>query len=156
MPIFGSGAQFPVERKRLLSLTGPVINVKVRNPISPSSENELDFSAFDKTLKGRALIDTGASMNCIDTHMAERAGLMIVDEQIVAPTSSRQKTPVYYGKIHIPVLDDIVRGQFFGVRLIYNGQENHFLLGRPFLSNYVFNYDGPQGLFSLDKAIHSA
>ncbi|MYI83044.1 MAG: hypothetical protein F4056_07055, partial [Chloroflexi bacterium] len=88
----------------------------------------------------RALLDTGASLSCIDVELADALGLPIVDRrQLTSVTGVTEGSPVYLARMRIPTLDRVVHGTFAGVSL---GSLNlAVLLGRDFLARYRMVYD---------------
>lgn len=96
----------------------------------------------------RGLLDTGASLSCIDVEMADALGLPVVDRRLLTSvTGVTEGNPVYLARMHIPTLDRVVHGTFAGVSL---GSLNlAVLLGRDFLARYRMVYDGPSGSVTL-------
>lgn len=54
-------------------------------------------------------------------------------------------------QIHIVALDTLILGRFAAVNLRENGIEFDVLLGRSFLQNHHFSYDGPTGRATIRK-----
>lgn len=92
------------------------------------------------------LIDTGASVVCIDQRIAERLGLEQVDEDFIQPVGGAPiLVKIYMGMLRVPVLgfSEIVR--LYGARI--KGGHHDVLLGRSFLKNFIVTFDGPAGMF---------
>ncbi len=136
---FGPAGQDSHERKLTLRSNGPILDVVAK----PSSK----FAG----LNCKALIDTGASVNCIDNNRARKLGLIIIDYKIIQSASGQIKTPVYIGVLDIPELQISISGQFYGAELVGIEKIYHYLLGRPFLSDFIFSYNGPEGILHLAK-----
>lgn len=54
-----------------------------------------------------ALIDTGAAESCIDSELASRLRLPIVDTQTVGSVGGRLVVNVYWAQIHIPEIEHL-------------------------------------------------
>ena len=67
-----------------------------------------------RPITGRALIDTGASVTCVDREAAETAGLSIVGSgPMMSATHEREIVPVYAGKIRmLPCWTDRDRSRY--------------------------------------------
>jgi predicted aspartyl protease len=92
-----------------------------------------------------ALVDTGATTNCIDNGLAIQLNLPVVNQQEVAGVGGKMKVNVYLCQIYIPSLQFTDFGSFAGVNLIAGGQPHHALIGRTFLKNFQMTYDGRSG-----------
>ena len=96
----------------------------------------------------RALLDTGASLSCIDSKLAGDLNLPVVDRRpLTGVTGVADASPIYLARMHIPTLGRIVHGTFAGVSL--EGLNLGILLGRDFLAQYRMVYDGPIGSVTL-------
>jgi len=116
------------------------------------SANELSSNFFPERRNLKALIDTGASVNCIDNRAAKKLNLPVIDYKIFQSASGRAPTPIYLGKIEIPDLNTIILGQFYGAELGNNNESYQCLLGRPFLAGFIFSYNGAEGTFHLARS----
>lgn len=93
-----------------------------------------------------ALIDTGASGDCIDNGLAERLRLPVVDEGVIINgVGGSHEAKVYMARLYIPELDARLFQPFTGVKLSEGAQLHRVLLGRSFLKNYRLIYDGATG-----------
>ncbi len=151
MQVFGPSAQDDDERALLLKSQGPRIDVILTNPIKARSLNELNSEYYSKTQEATALIDTGASVNCVDNLIARQLNLKVIDTRLMRSANTSGLTPIYLGQILIPKLNETILGEFYGADLSRSGQQHKSLLGTPFLSNFIFNYDGPKGLFHIGR-----
>lgn len=100
-----------------------------------------------------ALVDTGAAENCIDSALALKLGLPIIEKDCpVAGVHGAEKVDAHMAQIYISSLKDTVYGRFFGVHLSKGGQIHHALLGRSFLKKYRMIYKGDTGSVTLEQA----
>ena len=98
-----------------------------------------------------ALVDNGATECCIDSDLAKKLNLPVVDRRHIAGVSGRQEVSVYLAHVHVPSLNFTMYGPFAGVDLIAGGQRHYALIGRTFLRNFKMVYDGPTGNVELSK-----
>lgn len=105
-----------------------------------------DPAVGSESLNG--IIDTGASITCIDNRVAKRLGLIASNRKPVQMADGRVAvSPIYAARMTIPALefDDIV--PVCGVEMEY--PSTRVLIGRSFLKDYIVNYDGPKELFTF-------
>ena len=93
----------------------------------------------------RALVDTGASECCIDSLLASKLNLPIVDKRTISGSYGSHDVNVYLAQIHIPTLNMTMYGAFAGVHLSAGGQSHMALIGRTFLRHYTMVYEGRTG-----------
>lgn len=98
-----------------------------------------------------ALVDTGATENCIDSSVAMELDLPIVDRQDVAGVHGRYPVNVYLAQIYIPELDVAIGGRLSGVHLTAGGQPHSALIGRSFLLHFTMVYEGQTGVVSISR-----
>lgn len=98
-----------------------------------------------------ALVDTGASISCIDNLLASQLNLPIVDRQPIGGVGGRHMANVYLAQLHIRSLNFTVYGQFIGVDLQAGGQRHSALIGRTFLAHYTMTYEGRTGTVILSN-----
>ena len=96
-----------------------------------------------------ALIDTGANMSCIDDELARELSLPLVDRQFMSGVGGQHEANLYLAQVFAPAVGFTQYGQFFGVNLRAGGQEHQALLGRTFLTSFMFLYDGIRGQVTL-------
>ncbi len=89
-----------------------------------------------------ALVDSGASMSCIDETLAQELGLRPIDICTISGAGGVKQHTVYLAHMVIPELDLVQYGKFTGVHLKAGGQLQEALLGRDFLNKVVMIYDG--------------
>ncbi|MFZ4500519.1 MAG: retroviral-like aspartic protease family protein [Minisyncoccia bacterium] len=119
---------------------------------------------FDETFKGdaipatipiagikdvQALVDTGASVSCIDALLATELGLPIVDRVPIGGVGGRHMVNMYLAQIHVPSLNFTIYGSFAGVNLVEGGQVHKALIGRTFLENFTMTYEGKTGTVTI-------
>jgi hypothetical protein len=92
-----------------------------------------------------ALVDTGATLSCIDDAVAKQLGLTVVNRQQIAGVGGRHTVDVYLAQVHVSSLGFTHYGQFAGVHLAAGSQLHHALLGRSFLQDFTMTYDGRTG-----------
>ena len=133
----------------ILLQTGPRVPV-VLSPLEeqlqlPSSRGE----AIPSPVIGHALIDTGASVTCIDRDAAKKAGLAIVDSgPMHSATHANEIVPIYAGRLSIQGLpNNIEARRAFGANLKSQGLTA--LIGRDVLAQCMFVYNGIDSSFSL-------
>lgn len=100
-------------------------------------------------VSGFALIDTGASITCIDQGAADRAGLAVVDSgPITSATHEAEIVPIYAGKLDIAgLVTNLTTHRAYGANLASQGLIA--LIGRDALKRCVLVYNGLDGSFSL-------
>jgi len=98
---------------------------------------------------GWALIDTGASVTCVDRNAAERAGLAMVDSgPMTSATHDNEIVPIFAGRTKLENLPQPLDAKHaYGANL--EPQGIIALIGRDALSVCVLVYNGLDGSFSL-------
>lgn len=118
-----------------LWVSGPLIEVRIGSPAAGGATETLE-----------AIIDTGASVICMDARVPKRLGLTPVNRKPMqmADGSSVEATS-YMGRLRISGLgfDELV--EVYGVPMQYPSQR--VLLGRSFLRGYIVSYNGREELF---------
>jgi predicted aspartyl protease len=98
-----------------------------------------------------ALVDTGAGECCIDTDLAKKLALPVVDRRKIAGAGGLKEVDVYMAHIHVPSLQFTMYGVFAGVDLQAGGQRHFALIGRTFLRHFTMVYEGTTGTVSLER-----
>ena len=132
-----------------LQQTGPRVHITI-SPLEGQLKSAADKGETPTTpVVGWALIDTGASLTCIDRKTAEKAGLALVDSgPITSATHDNEVVPIFAGRLKIEGLPQFLSThRAYGVNL--EAQRLIALLGRDLLANCVFIYNGLDGSFSL-------
>ena len=106
--------------------------------------------AASETLDG--IIDTGASVICVDARVVKRLGLVATNRRPVQMADGRIETStIYAARMAIPALgfDDLV--QVFAIAMQTERPISRVLIGRSFLKDYIVNYDGPRERFEFHE-----
>lgn len=134
---------------------GPVLEVAVsvtdehRKALAKHGEPE------PNVVTGLALIDTGASVTCIDDSVAIDAGLPVVDKGRISSATDTPEASVYAGRIVL-----VQKGQIMGVDTAQVEARRAFgvnirnqgiitLIGRDVLSQAILFYSGPEARYTL-------
>ena len=96
-----------------------------------------------------ALIDTGASVSCIDDDLARKLELPAVAVRTIAGVTGAATYFEYSAQIFVPELSKLVYGEVVGVNLAEIDRAYRVLLGRDFLQYCRMVYDGIAGEVSL-------
>ena len=94
-----------------------------------------------------ALIDTGASVTCIDRQAAEQAGLPIVDSGPLFSATDEEIVPIFAARLDMLGFPGWEAPRAYGTNLAT--QELIALIGRDVLMNSVLIYNGADGSFSI-------
>ena len=98
-----------------------------------------------------ALIDTGASESGIDSGLAVRLQLPVVERSAVAGIHGSFELNYYLAQIYVPSLDFTIHGKLAGVNLAASGLPYSALIGRDFLRNFTMTYNGRTGQVTLNN-----
>jgi predicted aspartyl protease len=96
-----------------------------------------------------ALIDTGATMSCIDDQLAQQLGLPLINQVQSPGVHGSAPLNVYLAYLLIPSLSVAQTGEFIGANMAAGGQFHRALLGRTLLQNMLLVYDGRSGSVKL-------
>jgi gag-polyprotein putative aspartyl protease len=128
----------------LLVEYGPTLQVDIGFDPDYTTGNPLP----DLAIKGvQALVDTGATASCIDSALAMRLNLPVVDRQRVRGVGGIHEVNMHLGHVAIPTLQKVIIGQFAGVNLVEGGHVA--LIGRTFLQHFTLIYEGRTGNVSI-------
>jgi hypothetical protein len=132
-----------VPGQQLLTFHGPTLGVTI------SFDPEFVFTGNNpppaQGLPVRALVDTGATVSCIDNIVAAQLNLPIIDRQPIAGVGGQHLANMYMAQIFVPNLNFWIYGTFAGVDLAAGGQMHRALIGRTFLRNFTMEYHGRTG-----------
>lgn len=104
-------------------------------------------------LKGLdALIDTGAQESYVDRALVAELGLPLINRDTVGSALGSAVVDIHMAQVRVVALDMLIFGQFAAVNLRENDIAFDVLLGRAFLENYIFTYEGPTGRATIRKA----
>ena len=136
--------------------TGPVIPVTIHLPISAQKAYLDSGDAVPAPISGMALVDTGATITCIDVKAAEKAKLPRTGvSKISSASHADQEFPTFAAQIVWPTInlnfENAIGANLssLGGDFMDAGNELIALLGRDFLSTAILVYNGPAGHFSL-------
>ena len=104
----------------------------------------------------QALVDTGASLSCIDSVLAAELGLPVVDRQKIGGAGGEHEVNMHLAQIHVASLEFTIYGEFAGVHLAAGGQPHRALLGRTFLQRFVMVYEGHTGTVTISTPTAAA
>ena len=96
-------------------------------------------------------MDTGATESCLDSDLAVKLNLPIIDRRNVGGIGGLKEVNIHLAHIHIPALGFTLYGAFAGVDLIKGGQQHNALIGRTFLRHFKMVYDGRTGDVTLSS-----
>jgi len=96
-----------------------------------------------------ALVDTGATISCIDNLLASQLNLPIVDRRPMSGAHGSQVVNIYLAQVFSPALSCTVYGEFAGVDLRAGGQVHSALIGRTFLQAFHMIYEGTTGTVKI-------
>lgn len=134
-------------RSELLSTLGPTLLVTIGF--------DKDWRTTSRTppvagmQRVEALVDTGASENCIDALVATQVGLPVVDRRPMGGVGGKHRVNMYLAQIHVPTLSLTIWGVFAGVALAAGGQTHKALIGRTFLKHFTMVYEGRTGTVTI-------
>jgi hypothetical protein len=96
-----------------------------------------------------ALIDTGATISCIDDALAQQLQLPLINQLHTTGAHGGGMLNVYLAFLAIPALNVTQAGAFLGAIMNTPGQSHRALLGRSLLRDMLFVYDGRSGSAKL-------
>ena len=123
----------------LLVEHGPTLRVDIGNVFGELAEEQI-----------LALVDTGARGNCIDSDLAGRLSLPVVDRGDVSGVHGSGEMNVYLAQMTIPALGFTFRGRFVGAHLAAGGLEYAALIGRNSLRSFTMTYSGDTGSVAIE------
>lgn len=144
-----NGAQIPIPPQIILKDRGPLIQVSVSIAQTFAVQLTQQGQSLPNPITGFALIDTGASMSCIDNNVAQQLNLPVINVANMASAShSSTQANIYPVKFEILgwgiTLDS---NQTMGAALQVQGLIA--LLGRDLLQHCILIYNGNTGTISL-------
>lgn len=130
--------------------TGPtlIVNIGFDPTYDPATPQKIAVLPPDPLW---ALVDTGAAESCIDSDLAMRLNLPVVDRRGIAGAHGAKEVNVHLAHIHIPSLVFTLYGAFCAVDLAAGGQQHRALIGRTFLQHFTMVYEGRTGNVTLSN-----
>ena len=144
MPIIECGF---VNNRQVLEAIGPTAKVRIGFDPQYRSGAPPDLPPNEYP----ALIDTGATISCIDSGLANSLQLPPVDRQEMSSVEGSFEATIYVAQIHVLGLERVISGVFAGVHLQRGGQPHLALLGRRFLDGLKMVYEGRTGSVSIQS-----
>ena len=97
----------------------------------------------------QALVDTGAAATCIDSELAARLGLPVVNQQKVGSPLGAGSLYTHLAQLILPGIDAPFYGEFLGAHLAAGRQPYSILIGRDFLQYFIMSYNGVTGAVTI-------
>jgi predicted aspartyl protease len=148
LPVFNLAAPQP-GGAAFLQANGPIIEVELTAPVTPIASSGIQpVSPGANLIRGRALIDTGASSTFIDVAIARQLGLATTGTMICQSASHQYPANQYavaYRFVGIPNFNVIPVADSPNLA----AQNLIMLIGRDLLANAVVVYNGAAGTVSL-------
>jgi predicted aspartyl protease len=146
----GFGTVGPLAGSDRLVITGPtlLVNIGFDSTFNPTTVGQVPVAAMTNL---PALVDTGATISCIDSGLAMQLNLPIVDRQKICGSGGEHEVNMHLAQIHVPALNYTIYGSFAAVDLIAGGQGHHALIGRSFLRRFTMIYNGVTGEVTISS-----
>lgn len=146
MPVFNF-FHWTRERGPHLEASGPIIPVRVSVPKAMQDFLASSGKDIPPTIRGMALIDTGAFATAVDIAVFERLGILPIDKIKTSTPHGDGVSDVYPARITFPAigLDDLQMERVIGCKLQWPGEKDSdvlMLLGRDLLKNFLMIYNG--------------
>ncbi len=145
--------QNQVPAPRVLQTQGPVIEVQVETPNLLAQYLKNKGKTVPGPTKGMALIDSGATISCVDSDVIRRLGVKPIGVTTVLTAGGPKRQNCYPARFSFPqqkmyfefsrVMGADLKGQSI------MGKDLVALLGRDVLSRCLFIYNGPNATFTL-------
>ncbi len=144
---FGGLADDALDRVTSLRISGPSLPVHIG--FDPSYRYDPRVRPLMGDEEYFALVDTGATENCIDEALATALRLPIIARETFAGAGGLSGADIYLAQLHVPATNFTLYGRFLGVQLLAGRQPHLALLGRTFLQEYTMTYEGRTGVVTL-------
>lgn len=147
----GDGNEVQINPSDFLAQRGPLVQITISQLEQHQKVLAEAGDDIPAPVAGFALIDTGASVTCIDVASAQQAGLAISGTgSMNSATHANEQVPLFAGRLDIAGLDPniaIWRALGANLREMHNGIIA--LIGRDVLKGTVLIYNGLTGTVSL-------
>jgi len=100
----------------------------------------------------KAIIDTAASINCIDIELALALKLSPVDHGYIGGMDGRTEVDLFNVQVYVPALEWTDYGHFAAVNLSASGHGHDVVLGRSFLRHWALVYEGATGIAQIIRS----
>lgn len=129
-----------------LHINGPVLEATL-TASDAQQQALIEQGKQVKSITGRVMFDTGASVSCFDVSVAQETGLAIIGIGRMASASHTSiQAPVYAGKLILPKLNINIQPAM-GANIASQGIIA--LIGRDVMRHGAFYYSGIDGSFSF-------
>jgi Aspartyl protease len=133
---------------QLQTVFGPIIQAELAVPDALATVLTSNGNAVPSPVVGNALIDTGASICCIDEEHAINLGLQPVGQISLGNAGGARVHERYIGKISFPGTT-LQALEFVLVGCPLRQQGLLMLIGRDVLQSCVLIYNGPLGITTI-------
>jgi len=133
----------------LLIMLGPTLLVNIG--FDPTYNPQKKVVPVPGITGVQALVDTGATESCIDSLLAAKLKLPVVDRREISGVHGKREVNVYLAQVHVPSLAFTTYGPFAGVDLKAGGQVHEALIGRTFLCSFTMVYEGRTGTVTISS-----
>jgi predicted aspartyl protease len=129
-------------------LLGPtlIVDVGFDPNFDPNSSKTPPVSQLQGS---HALVDTGATISCIDSAVAAALSLPVIDRQKISGAGGVHEVNMHLAQIYVPDLNFTQYGFFAGVDLAAGGQPHVVLIGRSFLQHVTLTCEGRTGKVTI-------
>lgn len=137
-----------------LSKSGPVIAVEISIPKALADEFAKKNQPIPSPVSGLALIDTGATMSCVDDDVITKLGVSPIGQTTISGSNGSHTVNTYPSHFRFPAISgfEIDFTSTVGIDLQVQKVGNQpivALLGRDVLSKCVLVYNGHLGMYTL-------
>lgn len=143
------GNRHPVNPSLVLQARGPVLQVSVGLSESVAQQLLERGETLPEPVSGMALIDTGATITCIDDALAQQIGLPVIDQGRISSASHEETVvniyPALIEFVGVPIRVNAERAA--GVALATQGLA--VLIGRDILQHMTLFYNGITGEITI-------
>lgn len=144
-----SGKKVTMNPGVALALRGPILQVSIGLEETIASQLVQQSKAIPQPISGLALIDTGASVTCVDDSIAQKLGLPVIDRANMASAShDATQVNVYPALIEFVGFKIKINAQrVMGASLANQGVA--VLIGRDVLQRFTLFYNGITGEITM-------
>ncbi len=138
-----------------LEAVGPLVAARLRPTVQQSVHLLGAGEPADPFVQVRLLVDTGAVGSFVTIEHARRIGLRPISRELAVGIGGNVECPVYIAMLDLPVEVEGAKSGMMPVRVRLAGLERGVtstfdgLLGRDFLRDFAYAYDGPSDRFLL-------
>ncbi len=137
------GSSVDVPSMQALQIRGPLVQVTIGIEHTIAQQLLQTGQTLPPPVAGLAMIDTGASVTCVDEGVAQQLGLPAIDvvQMVSASHASTQQNvyPIRLEVVGVPIVINVARA--IGAQLAAQGIQ--VLIGRDIMANLTLFYNGP-------------